>query len=307
MMRFSPPPHRILGSLNAAIQGPLVVAIGGIHGNEPAGVQAILNVLRAYSDQQNQGLQMGRFIGLTGNLQALAAQQRYIDQDLNRTLSPKHLADIAVKTIRNAEEQEALELVQALRQAIKDAEASELVLVDLHTTTAGGGDFSVVGDEAGSLDLAETFEPPVLLGMLDGLQNTTLHYINSSNLGLPTRCLVYEAGQHADPASIVRSARLLWSLLQTTGIVDAESVNPFERVPSSRPANLPSRLRVIDKLAIPASSNFEMLPGFNNFDSIAAGQHLAQLDGCPVFSRHVGYMLMPLYQAQGEDGFFIIA
>jgi succinylglutamate desuccinylase len=49
-----------------------------------------------------------------------------------------------------------------------------------------------------------------------------------------------------------------------------------------------------------------MLPGFNNFDKIVKGQPLAKDKNGPIYASIDGYILMPLYQKQGEDGFFII-
>ena len=48
-----------------------------------------------------------------------------------------------------------------------------------------------------------------------------------------------------------------------------------------------------------------MKPGFRTFDRVWSGQELAQdRHGC-IRSPQDGYILMPLYQNQGCDGFFI--
>jgi hypothetical protein len=54
-----------------------------------------------------------------------------------------------------------------------------------------------------------------------------------------------------------------------------------------------------------ADDDFEMEPGFHNFDQIAKGQVLAHDRNGPVRAPETGLLLMPLYQKLGEDGFFI--
>jgi succinylglutamate desuccinylase len=48
-----------------------------------------------------------------------------------------------------------------------------------------------------------------------------------------------------------------------------------------------------------------MIKGFTNFQIIQEGQLLAKDKNGSIFSPMSGYLLMPLYQAKGEDGFFI--
>lgn len=62
--------------------GPTVVVIAGIHGNEPSGVFAYLDLLDEL--QQSNVRLSGRVVGLAGNLSALQQGVRFIDRDLNR-------------------------------------------------------------------------------------------------------------------------------------------------------------------------------------------------------------------------------
>jgi succinylglutamate desuccinylase len=57
--------------------------------------------------------------------------------------------------------------------------------------------------------------------------------------------------------------------------------------------------------AITEEDDFEMAPGFNNFDAIRAGETLATDKYGDVKAVESGLILMPLYQRLGEDGFFI--
>ena len=49
-----------------------------------------------------------------------------------------------------------------------------------------------------------------------------------------------------------------------------------------------------------------MLPGFEGFQKITAGQLLAYDDGVEVRAPMDGRILMPLYQQKGNEGFFIV-
>ena len=57
--------------------------------------------------------------------------------------------------------------------------------------------------------------------------------------------------------------------------------------------------------AITPEDEFEMLPGFNNFDPVTRGQRLAADARGEIKAGERGLVLMPLYQKLGEDGFFI--
>jgi succinylglutamate desuccinylase len=67
--------------------------------------------------------------------------------------------------------------------------------------------------------------------------------------------------------------------------------------------NLPKLTEFAYKHTLKPDDNFEMLPGFNNFDKIVKGQQLANDKNGPIYASIDGYILMPLYQKQGEDGF----
>ena len=49
-----------------------------------------------------------------------------------------------------------------------------------------------------------------------------------------------------------------------------------------------------------------MKPGYKNFQKISKGEVLAEDRNGHIVSQYNGRILMPLYQKQGEEGFFII-
>ena len=68
---------RIIGRLSGRAPGPTLVVVGSIHGNEPAGAEALEAVVGRLS---REGLlERGDLLAVVGNVEALDAGARYID------------------------------------------------------------------------------------------------------------------------------------------------------------------------------------------------------------------------------------
>ena len=72
--------NRVLFEIKGSLNGPTIVFFGGIHGNEPAGIFALEEVLSKL-DKRNVN---GNIYAISGNLKALKEGKRYINKDLNR-------------------------------------------------------------------------------------------------------------------------------------------------------------------------------------------------------------------------------
>ena len=72
----------LLGRFRGSAAGPLLVCIGGIHGNEPAGVAALERVVASLTRERPPF--RGELVALRGNLAALELGRRFVDEDLNR-------------------------------------------------------------------------------------------------------------------------------------------------------------------------------------------------------------------------------
>ena len=80
---------RIIDRYEGVDPGPLLICIGSMHGNEPAGLLAIQEVFRLLDIETdfNPGFRYhGSFVGIRGNIRAIEKSQRFIDRDLNRML-----------------------------------------------------------------------------------------------------------------------------------------------------------------------------------------------------------------------------
>ena len=49
-----------------------------------------------------------------------------------------------------------------------------------------------------------------------------------------------------------------------------------------------------------------MYPNYKNFQRISSGEIIAEDNEGPIEAPEDALLLMPLYQSQGEDGFFLI-
>lgn len=300
---------RVIGHYVGSEPGPLVVAIGGIHGNEPAGVAALERLFELLQEEPliNPGFTFrGELLALRGNLAALRSGQRYIDTDLNRIWRTE-----ALQGSRVSEAEELTGLLAAIAHALDETPASELVLLDLHTTTATGGVFAVTGDDKPSLMLATELGVPVIKGMLSGLQGTTLSYFRGGQFDFdkPSRAVTFEAGAHDEPASVDRALAATVNLLRSAGCVSPEDVSThYEETLRSAAIGTPPLLELayVHRLSVSERAHFVMRPGFKNFQPVTAGTLLADDPNGPIAAPCDGYLLMPLYQQQGEEGFFIV-
>lgn len=303
---------RIIGRHTGQEHGPLLICLGGMHGNEPAGIQALETLFPLIEREPtiNPAFTFrGRILGLRGNTRAIARQTRFIERDLNRMWTPEGVEKVKSLPIEqlSPEEAEIKELITLIEAEIADYRPRRLVMLDLHTTTAYGGIFSISTNDKESVLIGVELNAPVIRGMLDGLSGTTLHYFNSQNMGVDTVAVTFESGQHNEPLSVNRAMAAIINCMRTIGCVRAEHVeNRHDDLLIQYSKGLPKVFDLLYAHSIAPDSQFKMHPGFRNFQAVKKGTLLAQdVDG-PILAQSDGHLLMPLYQAQGEDGFFLI-
>jgi succinylglutamate desuccinylase len=300
----------LLGIYNTQQEGPLIIAIGGIHGNEHAGIWAIRNVLSQLNYLQPKF--RGIFIGIAGNLAALQQQKRYIDHDLNRQWYPEKVHYIhgsSIGSLSNSEDlqqKELLRLFNTCKVLFKPQyQNKQIILIDLHTFSAPGKAYSIATKMGSSNRWASDLQAPVILGMEDVIQGTTMHHFN--NLDMTSFC--FEAGQHTDPASIATMESALWVTLHNIGCLAQPSIQQFkdhyDRLVYQRKER-PKMVQFMHRHAVNLGDNFVMQPGYRNFQLVKKGELLAHDKNGPIESLYNGMILMPLYQQQGEDGFFLV-
>ncbi len=277
-----------------------------MHGNEPAGVTALERVLQQLESQRPA--MRGAFVALTGNVAALAGGVRFVDHDLNRHWLPERVRSLrngAPPESRSAEDNELLELLDACVEAIRDARGPVYV-IDLHTSSGESPPFVTIGDTLRNRAFALRLPVPVILGLEEQLEGTFLEYIN--RLGHIT--MGFEGGQHDAPRSIDRIEAVVWLSLAAAGVL----MRPDEMPPVIRArevlletrAGLPRVLEVRHRHPVTSGDGFTMRRGYSSFQPVAKGTPLARDKHGPIHAPESGRLLLPLYQAQGEDGFFVM-
>ena len=305
--------QRIIGRYTGSDRGPLLICFAGIHGNEPAGIQALelmFKMLEVEPITNPKFTFYGRILGIRGNLKAIQEGKRFIQKDLNRQWTPDN-----VKRIKNAVSDEKLDAedleikanLEIIEKEIADYQPEKVVVLDLHTTTAHGGIFTVATDEMESIKIGVELHAPVILGLLKGIRGTSLHYFCTKTLGIPTTAVCFESGQHEEALSVNRAIAAITNCMRTIGCVMAEHIeNRHDELLVEYSKGLPKISELIMVHSVRPDDQFQMKPGYKNFQSVKKGEILAKDKNGYIKAQEDGRILMPLYQKQGSDGFFLI-
>ena len=295
------PTRRIVGQVRGTRPGPLVLVIAGLHGNEPAGVRALERLFRSLDEHQTPV--RGEVIGLAGNLAALRRGRRFLVRDLNRAWTRRRIAAIRARP-RDVEEAEQLELLELIEEILRGRE-SESIILDLHTTSSESIPFCTLGDTIRNRDFARRLEIPVVLGIEEQIHGALLEFIGARG---PVTVGI-EGGQHDDPSSVDFHEHVLWTALVQAGCLDPADVPDYEarrEVLIRARGNLSRFFEVRARRAVRPGDGFAMRAGFRNFEPVTLGQPLADDRRGAVLAPERGRIFLPLYQEQGDDGFFIV-
>jgi succinylglutamate desuccinylase len=303
---------RVIARYTENRKGPLLVVLSAMHGNEHSGVTAIESVYKSLQEEHKVNdafTYKGCFLGLIGNLKAFTAGKRFIEKDINRQFFATHVEKIKSSNSSSLEHEdlEMKELLETIDKELSTGEYTKLIVLDLHTTSSEGGIFTIPNEEPESLQIALGLHAPVITGMLKGIQGTTLHYFNNKNFDINTTSVTFESGQHNDSMSSNRAIAALINCMRTIGAVDPTIVeNKHDELLLKYSSPLPKCSILVERHPVSATDQFKMKPNYKNFQAIKKGEILATDIKGNICSPYDGMILMPLYQEQGEDGFFII-
>ena len=292
---------RILGRFGPK-GGPTLVVVSGLHGNEPAGVRASQRVQEALTRAQTP-LQ-GELVLVLGNVSAFQEGQRYVERDLNRAWTADQIRFLQENEGTGVEDREQQDLLQALESILEGAQG-QVNLQDLHTTSASGAAFSAVADVLQNRDLALALPVPLVLGLEEMVEGTLHDYMGER--GVVT--VAFESGQHDEPRAVDRAEAAVWITMAATGVARAENLPHYlPALESLRrdSLHLPRAVEMRHRHAVRSDDAFRMKPGFRNFQRVTKGEVIATDRRGPVLAPESGRILMPLYQAKGNDGFFLV-
>lgn len=293
--------ERIIGHIKGDKKGPTLIFMGGVHGNEPAGIFGLQRVLSELDSQKIKG----NIYGIAGNLWALQHGERYQEADLNRLWTQERMSSLPQngQPAIHQDEAEQIEVNQIIQDILKKEEGP-FYFFDMHTTSSETIPFLTVNDSLLNRNYTIQYPLPIILGIEEYLDGPILSYINE----LGYVAFGFEAGQHDDMASIENCISFIYLSLLFTGSVKKEDID-FHKY-HDRLAKTTGDYRHIYEIffryLIQENEDFKMLPGFYNFQRVAEDQHIANSNGRAIKAKNKGRIFMPLYQPKGVDGFFAI-
>ncbi|MEE9395137.1 MAG: succinylglutamate desuccinylase/aspartoacylase family protein [Planctomycetota bacterium] len=300
-------PERLLGLIEGPAEGkrtgPTIVVTSAIHGNEPAGTIATQRVLDTL-EREKISLR-GRLLALLGNRAAFANKTRFLAHDLNRGWKESDIQRLRQKSPEalTAEDLEQREILDFLSPYLDKAQ-QPLVFLDLHSTSGAAQPFSCMADVLRNRPIAFSFGIPVVLGLEEVIDGTMLGYFcDLGHIGVAV-----EGGQHDDPRTVDNHEATIWMTLVAAGALDAKDIPNFQthrQVLEQAVQDLPQVFEIRHRHVIAEGDAYSMTPGFANFVPCHAGQKLGLDRHGAVEAPESGYVMLPRYQSQGDDGFFI--
>jgi len=163
------------------LDNPHVVFVGALHGNEPAGLDAII-AFHEHFLQNNYKLQKGKITFILGSPDSFKISERFLDQNLNRAFT---------KVI--SKNREALRVAQ-IRQFLTGNSVD--ILLDFHSVSTGDFKMAIFQTQK-ARDFAQKISPLDLyfLPHTEHLPGSLME--ECQNVG--TTALSFECGNHSSP------------------------------------------------------------------------------------------------------------
>lgn len=295
--------ERLMGSYLGILDGPTLIFVAGIHGNEASGVFALEKVLSDL-EAANHPVR-GNIYAISGNLSALSQGVRYSEEDLNRIWTKERMLqlDKAKQNGFSPETKEQIE-IHSLIEEILETENGPFYFFDLHTTSGATVPFLTVNDSLLNRKYTRQYPLPIVLGIEEFLDGPILSYINE----LGYVAFGYEGGQHDDPQAYHNHVSFVYLSLYYTGCLTMEEARVSEHLEHFAKQNhlKPKFFEITEHFPLEDSIAFDMINGFVNFQLIKKRTELAIYNGHTIHAPRNGLIFMPLYQGKGSDGFFMI-
>ncbi len=284
---------RVIGTYTSGRKGSLLFLTGGVHGNEPSGVEAIQKVFKQL--EHDKPKIAGTVVGVAGNKKALNTGVRYIDEDLNRAWTEEN--------IKSGEKKEMFEIISILENyPLRDF--TKRYFLDCHTTSSASLPYISVQEINDNDAWAHKFPPYIIRRFSDIVYGCIDHYL--TRIGVTG--FVFEGGQHESPEAVENHEGMIWLALEKGCDLDLKTL-------SNRPKSIAAlknqqgeqkTFEIVHRFGLENRDSFKMQPGYENFQQIKKGELLAISNGEEVRSEWDAHIFMPLYQDQGNDGFFVI-
>ncbi|QAA81063.1 succinylglutamate desuccinylase [Aequorivita sp. H23M31] len=289
---------RIIGEYGNGTEGPLLFITGGVHGNEPSGILAMQKVFAILNDEQPNI--KGKVVGVSGNREALMKGVRYIDEDLNRTWT---VENIKSGKKDSHEKKEMFQIIDILKK-YPEEDFTKRYFLDCHTTSSASEPYISVQVVNDNDEWAHKFPTYIIRGFSDIVLGCIDHY--ESRIGITG--FTFEGGQHESKKSKLNHEGMIWHALKEACGLDLHTLKNYPESAKMLEEKRKNRktFEIEYRHGLEDEDDFKMEPNFSNFQKLKKGQLLAHQNGKPIYSEWDDYIFMPLYQSQGNDGFFIV-
>ncbi|NRH20482.1 hypothetical protein HOO68_00350 [Candidatus Gracilibacteria bacterium] len=265
--------------IDSGIPGPILTIIGGTHGNETCGVQAIDSI------KDTLKIKRGKLFLIYGNIEAIEKNERQIDLNLNRMFRDES----TFTTL----EKETIEYKRS-REIIPYLDASDASL-DLHSSPSIGSPAFIIC-ESNCAPVVEDFPFDIrCYGFTDMEPGGTDGYMNSrGKIGICVEC-----GNHNAPDAVEKALMSVEKFLQYFDMIDIQD------------SGIPKKSQEIfvAKYAYKTlTEDFRIVKIFSDFEDVESGQIIGYDGSEGVFVEYSGKILFARDRNQiGVEGFVVIS
>jgi succinylglutamate desuccinylase len=145
---------------------------------------------------------------------------------------------------------------------------------------------------------------PLILGIEEILEGSLMGYL----CDLGHVAVAVEGGQSQAPRTQRHHEAAIWLTLVAAGALEPAQVPELaeaHRLLADAARGLPPVIEIRHRHLVDEADGFAMEQGWASFQPVRAGQPVASDRKGEVRAPEGGLMLMPRYQGQGEDGFFV--
>lgn len=252
--------------------GPTITIIGGIHGNEPCGVNAI-------NELKNIKINSGKINFIFGNPKAIEQNVRFVGMNLNRAFRDDN---------ELTEDEKMTYEYKRSRELIPFLDESD-VLLDIHSS-ATKDSIPFIICEPHSSGLAKFLPFEICCHGFDDIHpGSTDYYMNKQ--GKTAICI--ECGSNEDYGTVNLAIRSVKILLSISGMIE----EGIDREKEQKKINVKGIYKT-------KTDNFKLKKYFKDFERIKAGQLIGIDGGKKIYSDTDQYILFARdCNKIGEEGF----
>ena len=290
--------ERLLGRYGSGTGGSTLFITADALDNENRAVTAVRKVLRTLTKMKIPF--KGQLIGLAGNT---GSYKKDLLGEFNGSISTDITPASQDEYLGYNRAEEFVELIEEFE---KVPATSEVYYFDLKTSSNTQYPYLCHSRNPNCRAFASSFPFYKVMGLDTYITDHLGFYLHAKNY----TCSTLKVGMHPKySAEQIHEAAIWWALVQI-GCLQDEDVPHFlqhKEVLDGCLADEGKRaFEVAFKYSIKEDEYFRMIPGYQNFQKIQAGEVLATSDGASVTSHWDGRIFMPLYHTQSNDGFFVL-